>query len=247
MGESTKALLPRFDFIMNPADDGFEFYLNSKTPVHEYLRYVGRVSESDFFEFNVIPKDPNFFNFTDFPIDHVGYYQFDSSFTNLKDTIRLMTPFFIDDSEWSRAAHIKIQFDDILQQQNLEQNLLNFHIKFEARPSQWQYYIIPGTHKKLNSPFIESDSEIEFEPAKKIKMYNDENAFLLTSGNTLINLSEKPEHRFTLIDSANAELTNTREGQSKKITILPSANANYFEIISIDNHKQWASPIYVYL
>ncbi|MBT8271115.1 MAG: hypothetical protein KJO25_03625, partial [Bacteroidia bacterium] len=137
----------------------------------------------------------------------MGHYQFDSSSIVPQDRSNLLESSFIETSEESRAANIKIRFKDILDLPGLESDGLKFHIKFKARASQWKYYIIPGSRIRLNNPHIKTDSSITFEPAQKVQLTNGENAFLISSGDLLIALSELPVNRFTLVDTLNSDAT----------------------------------------
>ena len=246
-GETTGVLMQSNELKLVHTNEGFDLYSNTQTPIHEYLEYLSETTGARFFEFDVIPRHANFFNITDYPIEQIGHFQFDSSSIVLRGASNLMEPEFIETSEWSRAANIKIRFKDILDLPGPESNGLNFSINFKAKATQWRYYIIPGSRIRLNNPHIKTDSAITFEPAQEVQLTNGENAFLISSGDLLIALSERPVNRFTLVDTLNSNPDVGVEGQSREITVLPSAGVNALEKVSIDDHIQMVSPIYVYL
>ena len=142
-----------------------------------------------------------------------------------------------------------IYFDDILKCKN-EKYCGNFEIHFNARATQWQYYIVNKNKALLNHPAVVGKMDIKFEGPENMVMETGEQCILFSSGSQLIPLSEKPVYSFDLVNKVKV----VADKSGKKIFTprvvfkgLPIPDPkNMKNIVGVLNNII-TSPMYVYI
>jgi len=248
---STLNLIQRYGMKVRKQITGFEFYINTSESANQYLKYIENISGESSFDFDINTSNSNFNIFTDFPINWVGSILYDSGNkinTSKKNVLNIKAEYKEPDNS-SSLAKLKIDFQDIIKS-NLEDSPAKFEIAFNARPTQWNYYIINKSSIKLDSPKIEGKSNIKFEgPFNKTVSQTGEEALLFTSGNYLIPLSEVPKFKFNLINESKASIETIKKTLTSKTiyTGLPNPDPGKIEIGEDAMKNLISSSMYVYV
>lgn len=233
----TDNVMKKFDCRMRHKVNGFDLYINSKQPLLNLLNYVTQVTDQTFFEFKMTTNDPYFISFTDLPAGWLGTIMYDSGDAkNSKDgnVVQLNAQLTNNDAHLQLGS-LKIQFDDIVN------GAPQFRISFNARSTQWQYFIVNKNAVVFDAPAI-GKSEFSFNAPQQVTIDNGEEATLFSSGDNLIPLSEIPKYKFDLINNISGR-------SSPKILFkgLPNPDVKKIGIVSVKGQKQFSSPMYIYL
>jgi hypothetical protein len=250
VNDSTKKLMSRFGFKTKMTHNVFQFYTNGQRNIGDYLSYITHVTQQDFFEFEIFNTNNSFNLLTDFPIDWMGLIEYSSdSELNVNNVNSIgLNPVFVTSVSTNALGKIRIYFKDILKS-NLAGSQVVYEIKFNARNTQWQYFIINKSNAILSNPVISNKSDIVFEGPVHIDFQTGEKALMFTSGDILLPMSQIPNYKFDLINkvvSPNADDQNL----SKSVLVfksLPIPNPKNFEVIIQDGNSVICSPMYVYL
>lgn len=246
--DKTQQLLTKFGFRINTISNGFDLFSNTSS-LTALLDYISKTSSQDYFEFNIKSSNPNFILFTALPVNWLGqmmYSSQDAKNQNSKGVILLnqtqqtntMPAFF---------GNLKVYLEDI--KQNLSNNTpLLFEINFDARATQWQYYVINKNAVSLNNPSISGKESVAFNGPENVTLPTGEKALLFTSGTTNILLSEKPKYKFDLVNKSATSQTNEKSSGGKVIIKgLPVPDVSRIGIIENKEQNQVTSPMYIYL
>jgi len=247
--ESTQKILNRFGFLIRNKVNGFDLYSNSTTELPAYLTYIKKVAGQDFFTFKIKTNNSGFQSFTDLPVDWMGQILYDSqSITNVYDanTVKL-TAALSADADNANIGNLIIRFDDVAKHAD-SQNGAQFNINYNARATQWQYYIINKSALNLNNTAVVGKFDISFNTPQQVTIENGQQALLFSSGGTMIPLSEVPKYKFDLVN--NPILTdsiNQNKSTATKTILkgLPTPDPRRFGLTSVDGKKQVSSPMYV--
>lgn len=245
--DKTQKLLTKFGFKTNKFSNGFDLFCNTTSSITTLLDYISKTTSQDYFEFDIKSSNPNFSLFTALPINWLGQIMYstqDNKNQNSKDSIMLNQT--LETKAMSASfGNLKIYFSDI--QKNLSAPLL-FNINFEARATQWQYYVINKNAVPLSNPAISGKESITFEGPEQVTLPTGEKALLFTSNTTNILLSEKPKYKFDLINKNASSGTNQKSSGGKVlIKGLPVPDVSRIGIIENNEQNQVTSPMYIYL
>lgn len=236
---ATDKAMKKFDCRMRHRVNGFDLYINSKQSLGNVLNYIKQVTDQTFFEFLITTNDPNFISFTDLPVDWMGIIMYDSGDPHnvQQGNLVQLNAQLVNNDAPSSIANLKIQFDDIVNKESYPQ----FRIDFNARSTQWQYFIINKNDLAFDAPAI-TKSEFDFNAAQQVVIDNGERAMLFSSGENLIPLSEIPKYKFDLVN-------NSSSARSPKILFkgLPNPDVKRIGIVNVKGQKEFSSPMYVYL
>jgi len=246
---STSFLLKRFGFMMKNTANGIEFYSNSSNGA-DLLLYVSLATGLISFDFDLITHEDYFNYFTDLPMNWIGKLEYDSQAESNQHERNVITlkPKLSTSVHQPILGSLSVHFDQLIKSAN-KAIPLEFIINYEARATQWQYYIINRSAIKLVNPKITGKSGIKFEGPQNITIETGEQAMLFSSINDLITLSILPVHKFDLID---APLLNV-DGEVNKNFItktivkgLPTPQVKRVGDLKVET-KLVSSPMYVYV
>jgi len=243
----TSNLINRFGFNIRSNVNGFRFYRNTTKSISEILSYITTVTGLSYFNFKMVSTNREFTAFTDLPTGWLGQLLFDSQSYSNNTGFVLLKENFSDQQDITGIGTINIHFEDILKYQ-LGKEVAAFQINFNARSTQWNYYVINRSAVQLNNPTITGKIQIDFEGPKNVTIQSGEAALLFSSGNTLLPLSETPKYMFDLVN--NSRLNNEQESTKKssgKIVFkgLPNPDPKQIGLTTINDKKQVISPMYV--
>ncbi len=247
----TKGLMQRYQLLMSTLEGKFELYGNTTQSVVDYLNYISDVSDVDALEFEIQTIDPNFYAFTDFPMDWIGKLLFSSdALISTEDTEGndfYMEPSFSSSENVASRIVVTIRFEDLIKAVQ-DVIAVSYEITFKARQTQWQYYIINNGAKRFNELSIATMSDIKFNGPVQVTLPNNQEAQLFTS-DRILSLQEIPEYKFKLVDKAENTSTNNPNPVQGKVIFngLPNPNPSQMGVIEIDGKKQITSPMYIYV
>jgi len=244
----TENLFKRFDFIIRSRTDGFDLHTTNDT-IENYLNYIQSSTGKSGFDFQIQTSNPDFVLFTDLPVSWLGQILYSSSdpSNQLNDETVILNQTLSEGSSTDIGA-LNVQFADLIKGDNPSQTI-NYQIDFEARSTQWQYYVVNKSRILLDNPSIVGKSEIAFVGPSTVTLPTNEEALLFTS-ETLIPLSEIAVNNFDLANNPAAiENDKLKTKANPKIVFkgLPNANPSHFGIISENGTDGMSSPMYIYL
>ncbi|MCW3072048.1 MAG: hypothetical protein JWO44_1938 [Bacteroidetes bacterium] len=240
--ELTAALLKRFGFIVRSRTSGFDLYSNTAGSLAALFNYMKEVSAQDHFDFQLLNSNGEFYHFTELPADWVGQLVYDSHSGEPLSNGNIQLPAALSaQAALPEFGSLVIRFDDLLK---LNDQPACFRIGFNARATQWQYYIINRSGVQLENPAISGKANIAFEGPENVLIPDGQKALLFSSG-SLLPLSELPNYKFDLVNNPSAEQTKKT---SAKVIIkgLPNADPKRTGIAAAMKN-QVSSPIYIYL
>jgi hypothetical protein len=242
---ASEDLMKRFSFKQTSTETGFAFYTNSKQTIAQLLNYITNTTGETSFEFEVTTEDPHFYQFTDLPINQIVVIKYNSSsISSVSETNEiLLKSEFITVLETNTLFNITINFEDLIALNN-NQEMAYYQVQFEARSTQWKYYILNNSTQFFGQLSINGSSGINFEGPEEVILQNGENALLFSSGDALLALSEIPKYSFNIIST-----TKKNEANRSKIIFkgLPNPNPNTLEIVTDKATPLVASLMYVYI
>ncbi|MCH9659514.1 MAG: hypothetical protein K0U54_01240 [Bacteroidetes bacterium] len=250
--EYTAEIMQRFNLRIGNDKSGFSLYAQPNGSILDFLNYLDEVADQSYFEFEIQSIDPNFYSYTNFPIDWVGTSLYNSEYLaneSVDGVVFLKEDLSSSSSQTTNVIRLKVHFNDLIKSHETDQ-IVSFEIKFQARATQWQYYIINNGPQQFNNLKITGRSNITFEGPKEILLQNEQTALLFSSEGPLIPLSEISLYSFDLMDDAIAALdTTAHEPISGTVVLsgLPNPNVTSFGIVELEGIKQVTSPMYIYV
>jgi hypothetical protein len=248
-GVVTRKLLNRFDLTIRNHINGFDFYVNSRNSLSEFLSYLENVTTEICFDFEIETNNPKFFLFTDLPTDWMGELIYSSKATIEDGDKLLLTESLSIHKSSACLGKLTMNFEDILKFQN-DKGYAKFDIRLSARSTQWQYFVINKSLIQLNNPAISAKTNIDFDGPENVFIESGQAALLFSSGKTLIPLSEKPKYKFDLINNPPLSSSETiRKIPAPKIIWkgLPNPDPKRFGISKVNKENLVSSPMYVYI
>lgn len=249
-GKITKKLIKRFALASNNKVNGFGFYINTNENLPAYLQYISSVTGETYFDFNIINHNSSFIYFTELPANQIGQLVYDSqSALNIYEegTVQLNGQLSANTAGRNIGSLI-IRFADIVKFRGDNGNA-QFDIRFKARSTQWQYYVINKNSISLDNPTI-SKADIPFSGPENVMTETGHPAMLFSSGTYLIPLSEKPKYKFDLINTPAISSDGvTQKKSSPKIIYkgLPNPDPSRIGMTKVNGQDQISSPMYIYV
>lgn len=249
-GSVTSKLLDRFDFKCRSKINGFDLYANSRASVTAFLNYITKATNQTYFDFGIVTTNSHFNFFTDLPVDWVGQLDFDSQAASNRyegNAVQLSQG-LSKNAGTSRLGNLILRFNDILKFQN-NNGFTQFDIRFAARSTQWQYFVINKSSIQLDNPAI-GKTDMDFTGPENVFIESGQQALLFSSGDNLIPLSELPKYKFNLINKpASGGNETTRKISAPKIiyTGLPNPDPGRIGMTRINGKNQVSSPMYVFI
>ena len=244
-GSSTRKLLERYRFDFKKLPDGFECFINTTYSPQAFLNSITCATGKTYFDFDIETTN-SFYNYTNLSTSNLNQLVYSSS------NIISNNESYIINAETAEEtgncfAKLKIFFNDILKLMSSElPALLSIH--FEARATQWQYYIINRSEVPLKNPAVSDKTGISFSGPENVTMPTGEKALLFTSGTTLLPLKEDSNYRFNLINISGSTAYATMKPTEKIIyKNLPNPNPDTMGFTNPDIANMLSSPMFVYL
>lgn len=242
---ATEKIFRKFGLRMNLISNGFELFLQSSSLINEALDYILKTTGLDYFEFNIQSDNPFFALFTAMPIHFPGQITYTSQDPENQDNNGTVVLHETLEQEKSNSflGLLRIYFEDLK-----TTSAPHFELKFTARATQWQYYVINKNAVPLNHAVINEKGKMQFEDPKQVVLQTGEKALLFTSGQTNILLSEKPKYKFDLISTNESNASGPKNSNGKVlIKGLPVPDVSRIGIIENAGTIQVTSPMYIYL
>lgn len=241
-GNDTKVLQKRYGFLINHHRYGFEWYADSKRTVPEFLAYITTVTGADGFDFDITTEYETFYGFTQLPAGWAGQFTFDSGNSTVAENDIVLQPQLSSSTVNGPLGKIRIGFSDIIAQTGN-----TYNIRFTARATQWQYYVVNNSQVPLNEPLVKgmNGDSFRFSGPENVSLANGQQALLFTSGTRLIPLSESPKSKFSLLSIP--EHTGNSVPAKQVFKNLPQPDPAYWEFVQVNGAQQTSSPMYVYL
>jgi hypothetical protein len=246
-GAVTRQLIKRFNFKLKSKINGFDFYTSCNSAIPAFLQYISSATQQSFFDFDITTNNANFYHFTNLPVSWLGQLIYDSQAklsTCADGSVQLAETLSANTSNTSIGS-LTVRFDDII---NNVPAL--FTINYQARATQWQYYIINKSALALENPAISGKTDIKFDGPQNVTIESGDQAILFSSGSNLLPLSQIPAYRFDLV---NNQLSNSNE-LSKKTSAaktifkgLPNPDPGWIGMVNINTEIQVSSPMYIYV
>lgn len=243
--EDTQALQKRFGFLVNHRKNGFEWYMNSRSAIPDYLAYITKVTGADRFTFNMQTHYQGFYSFTQLPTGWAGQFTYDSKNNSSTANGFELQPELSKTAVDGPLGKLTIWFKDIALTGDPEK--ARYSLRFTARSTQWQYYVVNSSQVPLNQPLIKgmNGDAFQFTGPQTVTIPNGQEALLFTSDTRLIPLSEMPKNKFSLF--SRPEHTGNNVSAKPVFKNLPQPDPLYSDIVQVNGARQTSSPMYVYL
>lgn len=231
----TASLMKKYDCRMRRTINGFDLYINTPSSNADFFNYVQQVTGQTFFEFDISSIDPHFVFFTALPVNWRGGILYDSGDAENKNAdngVQLHAQF--SGNATAAVGSLRVRFDDVVKE------VMQFQISFDARSTQWQYFVINKNGVVFDAPAI-ARSAFEFS-AQQVVIDNGEQATLFSSGDNLIPLSEVPKYKFDLVN-------HSQNSRAPRILFkgLPNPDVKRTGIVRVNGQQEYSSPMYIYL
>lgn len=231
-----KEIIGQMGIVLKQTANGFQIFAPTDETVSSYLTELSNTFGITAFDLDITVQYPLFYNYTDLPLDRMVSLSFSSADTQ-NETVgnrTILRPSLNEREDSNLLGKLHIAFEDILAIANNDAPAA-FAISFNARATQWCYYIVNRSSLPMNNLHIYSDADIQFSSPYDSVLPNGTKALLMTS-NVLIPLSNYGKYRFNLLNNDKIIFKG-----------LPNASPNQIGIDKSDG-VQWAtSSIYVYL
>jgi hypothetical protein len=245
-GPATRKLMKRFDCITNNKIGGFDFYTNSTGDAVSFFKYIRQTTNESSFDFDIQTDDSRFNCFTELPVDWVGQLNYDTNDgANKKEKGSIQLTAKLSEKMSSPAlGNLVVRFDDIIN--TADKSYPVFTIRFSARSTQWQYYVINQSELPLDNPAI-GKADIVFTGPEIVTIKSGQQALLFSSGSRLIPLAQVPGNMYSLINNSGSENDSIRNGAKTIVKRLPFPDPERFDFIRINDIKTVSSPMYVFI
>jgi hypothetical protein len=242
-GPAIKALSKRFELKQSNRIDGFDFYINTRSSIPDFLAYAGKVTGYSFFDFEIETVEPTFNLFTDLPMGWLGQlvYQSNDNLNTRDGTVIQLHANRVPAASTTNLGTLAIHFEDIIQN-----GYTQYAINYKARATQWQYFVINTSTVQLENPSISGKIPVSFDGPESVTTRTGQKALLFTSGDNLLPLSELPRYKFDLV---NKPARQTGQTLSPKVIFkgLPNPDPRRSGVATVGDDSRVVSPMYIYV
>lgn len=245
VSEESGGIINKYGFKVIITAVGFELYVDSKESLSNLLNYITTVTGETSFKFNATTLNPLFYQFTELPINQIGIIHFNTKHigkVSEKNKL-ILIPDFRNTISASFLFQFTVRFEDIIKL-NEEGKEADYEIKFEARTTQWKYYVVNNTGQYLGKLSIQDTSGIQFSGPEYVLLPNEQEAQLFSLIGDLLPFSEKPIYTFDLISNS---MKNGVERTKIIFKGLPNSNPKEIAINEEVLPLEVASLMYVYV
>ena len=225
--------------------DGFDLMIKEDAPIKDNLSSLLKDSEESNFEFRLRATNSLFYTFTDFPVNWQGQINYSTANTKGEaDGSKQLLSEEKDTFDPEILGTLKIRLSDLIS----EDSGIPYQVKFDARKTQWQYFIINQSSVDLQKPMIKDNMGIAYLGPFDVELMNGTKALLFTSGDHFIPLNEYPLRDIDLLDQGENAQQGGNDADTKVVMKgLPNASANITAVVQYERQNILSSPVYVYL
>ena len=232
--EVTSQIFNRFSFQVRTIAGRTELYINSNISTEALISYIGKNCQP-FLDFTIISNDPQFGLYTELPAGALYYDTLSTDNFRQGDVLQLKGQSGAPVMDYG-LGRLRVDLKDLLQYCKTG-DFSRFSICYQARASQWQYYIINKSAAIIVDPAIAGKSETRFAGPEQILTATGHSAMLFTSTAALL-LSEVPSYRFDLVSGAT--------GTALKTIVKGLPIPDVSKLRRYDK-QQFFSPMYIYI
>lgn len=241
----TERLMKRFRLLIRRQVNGIGLYANAAQAPEQLFSYITAATGIDSFEFELRTNNPDFNFFTEVPSNWVGQLLYDSQHCSATADQVVLDQQLSGNPGTLCMAKVTLRFADILKYR-ASNGFANFAIQYQARATQWQYFVVNRSSVPLNDPMISGKAAISFEGPENVTLPTGQAALLFSSGQQLIPLSEAPIYQFDLVNRMPAS-TGSTNSEQVIVKGLPTPVPEWIGKATDQTNEQLSSPMYVYL
>jgi hypothetical protein len=246
---ATEQLMKRFRFLVRRQINGIGIYSNSEQSIEQLLLYIEQVTGQNSFCFEIRTNNPDFNFFTELPANWVGQIRYTSNNSTIVDNNVQLNQELSGNAGTLCLGKVTLRFDDILKFSK-QSGYTQFNIHYQARATQWQYFVINRSLVPLSNPAIAGKEPISFEGPENVLTPDGHDALLFSSGANLIPMSEQVRYKFDLINRPETTITvagNKMVAPQVIINGLPTPVPEWIGKTVDNTNEQISSPMYIYL
>ena len=235
----TKNIFDRYGLKLKNSTTGFDLYLPSNLVLHSFLEYISRATPQTSFNFEIVTNTPQFYEFTNWPVNKDGYYFCSSSNVQMKEESKEFVKVFKPQNSSKIVSEIEVRFQDFK-----ETSKAIFSLQFESRITEWNYLIVNQSNRYFEKLQIEGSTQIKFSDPETIILENGEKAISFVSNSSEIALHEIPQYKFNLTGI----ISNNGVKRTQIIYKgLPTPNLSIIKLIKEGKKNTVRSLMYVYI
>jgi len=241
---STTAILNRYGFKINYRADGFQLYAAPSSDAACLFKQIENATGLSSFRFEIKNGAAEFVNVTDWPLNWKGSYVFDNSDacnTAAEETV-LLNQSLVNTNKIEGS--ITLHFKNLIEM--LNRGVVSYSIRFKARLTQWQYYIVNRNNTHFSNLLVKGRTGMVFSGPEHVFIPTGEKALFFSSNETLLPLSEVTACVFDLVNSSFMYDADTPVAK----TIykgLPAPDPLAMNTVIVKGKMEASSPMYVYL
>ncbi len=241
----TEQIIKRFRFTIRRQLNGIGLYAPVAQDLQQLFNYITQATGQDSFCFELRTNDPDFNFFTEVPADWVGQLLYDSKHCTVSDDEVILSQQLSGNPGTLCLGKVTLYFADIMRF-SASNGFANFKIQYQARATQWQYFVINRSAVPLSNPMITGKEPIDFEGPENVLMPTGQAALLFSSGQYLIPLSEEVKYKFDLVNRSNSNDSNDTS-EEMIVKGLPTPQPAWIGRVTGNANEKLASPMYVYI
>ena len=239
----TKTLFDNYGLLLRSEEDGIVLLGKKDQEENNQLQYLLNTKGEEEFEIEIYTEDGNFYVYTELPLNKIGELEYSNEEieSGVDSDAKVLKQKFKDTSSTNKLGSIKFDIEELISQTS--NGPVTFEIRFEARQTQWNYYII--TPSQMEGLKIESKSDVSYSGPEEVTLANSSKALKFSSGTELLQLQEYPSQKFNLVQEENSRRSNLAPNMI--LQGLPNANPNKIDITELDGRQVASSEMYVYI
>lgn len=189
--------------------------------------------------FQGVSSDPNFIQFTQFPIDQLGYYEFSTEGLQQITSPKIDIP-----GKFNSKASISNTVAIIdLDLGAIKSTATQYKISFEARKTRWQYYVIKQQQFLKGTLCLQGKAAKLFTGPELTKSLNDLDAECFDSTTNLLALQEQGAIELSLLIQKESRQSTTSQ---LLVEYLPNPSPGSLSKAK-DGGKELISAMYIYV
>jgi hypothetical protein len=239
--EKSQVFMWNAGLLFKTTTKGFAIYYGANFDA-AYVQELTSFFGNFYIRLNLYSTANDFVYITETPLEQLSLYHFSNRNLSGQDAHLMLPTLQADILMSGTLGYIDIHLDEFL----------DFVIAFEARTTQWNYYLANVNDEGTDDLLIQDSEGNIFSGPEKITISNGTTAYKYSSGQQYYPLKETPSHFCTLKKKVDALQEQPEIADSSDILIekLPAASPSSItsiENIESDQQEIACSSIYVYL